>query len=279
MTIKGNNIAEKDTTNALWEQHKDALTGIKSPDEVLSNKNALVSNLLANPNHSDSFLDELFSIEYKEHKTGNEIKKIKKNEGDKTLKKTGLLDSKSVEMLESYSETDTTKHTNESFVSENTKDAEILANQSISSESDNIKKEQKKKKKKKLSNTKDQSDILKKKKEKKKKKMRKEEKAGTASQNKPDNFMEWLSLQKPLKESMISKKQKKKKKKKLSEAERLAAESLKMSDTVVSESYANLLAKQGYKEQAIEMYKKLILKNPEKSSYFAAEIQKLNQNN
>jgi hypothetical protein len=44
---------------------------------------------------------------------------------------------------------------------------------------------------------------------------------------------------------------------------------------VISETYANLLASQGYKERAIEMYLKLIEKYPEKSSFFAAKIEAL----
>lgn len=44
---------------------------------------------------------------------------------------------------------------------------------------------------------------------------------------------------------------------------------------VISETYANLLAAQGYKERAIEMYLRLIEKYPEKSSFFAAKIQAL----
>lgn len=43
----------------------------------------------------------------------------------------------------------------------------------------------------------------------------------------------------------------------------------------ISETYAELLAAQGYKERAVEMYMKLIEKNPEKSGYFAAKIEAL----
>ncbi len=44
---------------------------------------------------------------------------------------------------------------------------------------------------------------------------------------------------------------------------------------VISETYADVLAAQGYKERAIEMYLKLIEKYPEKSSFFAAKIEAL----
>jgi hypothetical protein len=45
----------------------------------------------------------------------------------------------------------------------------------------------------------------------------------------------------------------------------------------ISETFADLLASQGYKEQAIEMYMRLMEKYPEKSSFFAAKIEALQQ--
>jgi hypothetical protein len=46
-------------------------------------------------------------------------------------------------------------------------------------------------------------------------------------------------------------------------------------DEGISETFADLLAAQGYKDQAITMYTKLIEKFPEKSSFFAAKIKAL----
>ncbi|MDZ4748625.1 MAG: hypothetical protein SH808_09065 [Saprospiraceae bacterium] len=45
----------------------------------------------------------------------------------------------------------------------------------------------------------------------------------------------------------------------------------------ISETFADLLSAQGYKEQAIEMYIKLMEKYPEKSGFFAAKIEALQQ--
>lgn len=43
----------------------------------------------------------------------------------------------------------------------------------------------------------------------------------------------------------------------------------------ISETFAELLASQGYKDQAVEMYLKLMEKYPEKSGFFAAKIEAL----
>ncbi len=54
-----------------------------------------------------------------------------------------------------------------------------------------------------------------------------------------------------------------------------AEQSVKKSNQMVSEPLAKLLASQGHNDQAIEMYNRLILKFPEKSAYFATQIEKL----
>lgn len=67
------------------------------------------------------------------------------------------------------------------------------------------------------------------------------------------------------------------KKKKLRPMHQLAAKSLIKDDELVSETLADLLVWQGNGAKAIEMYRKLILRFPEKSSYFAAKIEKINE--
>lgn len=55
-----------------------------------------------------------------------------------------------------------------------------------------------------------------------------------------------------------------------------AMESVSPESGLVSEPLAQLLAQQGKTEKAIDMYKKLSLRNPEKSAYFADLIRKIN---
>lgn len=54
-----------------------------------------------------------------------------------------------------------------------------------------------------------------------------------------------------------------------------AMESISSDSGVISESLALVLAKQGKFDKAIEMYRKLSLRNPQKSTYFAGLIQEL----
>jgi pentatricopeptide repeat protein len=56
-------------------------------------------------------------------------------------------------------------------------------------------------------------------------------------------------------------------------------DSKSMENALISESLAEILAKQGKTDKAIEMYKKLSLRNPEKNSYFADRIKDLLTNN
>jgi hypothetical protein len=58
-------------------------------------------------------------------------------------------------------------------------------------------------------------------------------------------------------------------------AQVLAEKSVAENQSVISETLARLLVQQGYKEKAINMYQRLSLAFPEKSAYFAAEIDKL----
>lgn len=58
---------------------------------------------------------------------------------------------------------------------------------------------------------------------------------------------------------------------------KMAVDSIEREESLVSESLANVYAIQGKKEQAISMYKKLILQNPQKKAYFADKIQQLNK--
>lgn len=58
-------------------------------------------------------------------------------------------------------------------------------------------------------------------------------------------------------------------------AQQLAERSVAENQDVISETLAKLYAKQGYRDKAAQMYARLALLFPEKSPYFAAEIEKL----
>lgn len=85
----------------------------------------------------------------------------------------------------------------------------------------------------------------------------------------PKYFLEWLRSMNALEGSKLLKKQKKK-----SKIQAIIDKSVEEPVGVASESYAIVLAQQGHIEKAIEMFQQLSLKNPEKSSYFAAQIEK-----
>lgn len=55
----------------------------------------------------------------------------------------------------------------------------------------------------------------------------------------------------------------------------LAEKSVSENKDILSETLARLYARQGYRDKAIAMYERLCLAFPEKSAYFAAEIEKL----
>jgi len=65
------------------------------------------------------------------------------------------------------------------------------------------------------------------------------------------------------------------KSKKKTKVKHFARESVKNRPSLISETLANLLAKQGHIEKSIAMYEKLRLLIPEKSDFFASQIEKL----
>lgn len=58
----------------------------------------------------------------------------------------------------------------------------------------------------------------------------------------------------------------------------MAVNSISKEDGLVSESLAEILSRQGKYEKAIEMYRKLSLRNPQKSAYFAQQIASIQKN-
>lgn len=109
-----------------------------------------------------------------------------------------------------------------------------------------------------------------------------ESKKAVGHSSKSLDFYEWLEELKeisgplPIKQKSEKAKSKlTKEAKEIADAKTLAENSLKLGDEIVSETLARLLARQGHREEAIEMYQKLILKYPEKGATFAAALQKL----
>ncbi|HEX5624948.1 MAG TPA: hypothetical protein VFX48_02945 [Saprospiraceae bacterium] len=94
------------------------------------------------------------------------------------------------------------------------------------------------------------------------------------------DFYQWLEGLPGAEESMRtavspSKKTVREKVLKKSDAVQAAEDSLKLGESVASETLARLLTRQGHKEEAIAMYEKLTVKFPEKRATFAAAIEKL----
>jgi len=99
-------------------------------------------------------------------------------------------------------------------------------------------------------------------------------------------FANWLLEKKSINGDLIDKKMKtkgvkgkqkskKKKKKKKNKVLKVAQESVKKSEMILSEPLANIMAAQGHTKKAKKMYKQLGLIFPEKSSYFASKIENL----
>jgi hypothetical protein len=59
------------------------------------------------------------------------------------------------------------------------------------------------------------------------------------------------------------------------DTESAARRSIEENYGILSETLARLVAAQGKREEAIKIYQQLMLKNPQKSAYFAAQIEKL----
>jgi tetratricopeptide (TPR) repeat protein len=87
-----------------------------------------------------------------------------------------------------------------------------------------------------------------------------------------DEFIHWLFQLKPIQGSKIPKTKKSKKKTKV---EIEVAKSILIGEDIASENLAILYEQQGHIDKALEMFHKLNLKYPEKSSYFAAKILEL----
>ncbi|MBK7693218.1 MAG: hypothetical protein IPI30_02540 [Saprospiraceae bacterium] len=103
-----------------------------------------------------------------------------------------------------------------------------------------------------------------------------------SSEKSTDSFYSWLSLLEEMnpKRTKVQKQSNpttkvRKTSKGLEKIQLLVEESQHLKEEVVSETLAQLLDKQGHKEEAIKMYEKLSIKFPDKSATFAILIKKL----
>ena len=120
----------------------------------------------------------------------------------------------------------------------------------------------------------------------KNKKPKEKTKVKPVSEDKDMTYFDWLDNLKTTSE-IVNKKQKKQTKKKKSAKKKAKAvkkkeklqskidKSLVRNRSIYTETLAILMEKQGHKKEAINIYKQLMLNNPEKNDYFAGRIQKL----
>lgn len=94
--------------------------------------------------------------------------------------------------------------------------------------------------------------------------------------SKPEDLEEYRRrVEEKIDEDQEKRKKKTSKKKKDEELIAFADESLKEREDNISETLAKILAMQGHKDKAIAMFEKLKLQMPEKSTYFAAQIENI----
>ena len=90
-----------------------------------------------------------------------------------------------------------------------------------------------------------------------------------------DPFTVWINSIDGVEITAVESKQSGKKKKKNKKKNKPHSKSLESKPEIASEALAGLLTNQGHYEDAIAMYEQLSLKNPEKSSFFAAKIESI----
>lgn len=113
-------------------------------------------------------------------------------------------------------------------------------------------------------------------KNKKSKKKTKKDKYKLKEFNGISEYSKWLlSFKSSDIDRRIKKEQKNEKKRALEES---ANKSIKKRTGIISDSLADLLASQGHFDESKKMYEQLMLKYPEKSSYFAAKINQIIKN-
>lgn len=114
--------------------------------------------------------------------------------------------------------------------------------------------------------------------EKKKEKRKKEQKPKKDKRKKKDKAKNHPEKEEKKKEKAEKKKKKKGKEKKKGLKKKREAAALMLSGDIISETLAELLARQGHTAAAIAMYEKLCLIYPQKSSFFALKIEELSKN-